>query len=158
MEDLTADLGENLQARQYIPNEHNNSAHYYTETELRSQGVSTVNESYAEMRLGTEDEVQGVMREARITDTLTNIWEDSFNNYMIDMSDQEEERIRDSHTEEEEVTNMMFSNQDCETLKKFMEADGDFTDDLKCDMCKKRDCDDCNMLKDRFIAEDSKVR
>ena len=102
--------------------------------------------------------MQGVMREARITDTLTNIWEDSFNNYMIDMSDQEEERIRESLTEEEEATNMMFSNQDCETLKKFMEAEGDFTHDLKCEMFKKRDCDDCNMLKDRFIAEDSKVR
>ena len=52
---------------------------------------------------------------------------------------------------------MMFSNQDCETLKKFMESKGEFTHDLKCDMCKKRDCDDCNMLKDRFSAEDSKV-
>ena len=56
------------------------------------------------------------MRDARITDTLTNVWEDRFNIYMIDMSDQEEERIRENLTEEEDTTNMMFSNQDCETL------------------------------------------
>ena len=101
--------------------------------------------------------MQGIMRDARITDTLTNVWEDRFNIYMIDMSDQEEERIRENLTEEEDTTNMMFSNQDCETLKKFMESEGEFTHDMKCDMCKKRDCDDCNLLKDRFSAEDSKV-
>ena len=38
-----------------------------------------------------------------------------------------------------------------------MESEGEFTHDMKCDMCKKRDCDDCNLLKDRFSAEDSKV-
>ena len=146
-----------LQARLFIPNELNNSAHYYTETESRSECISTVNEPYAETRLGREEEMQGIMRDARITDTLTNVWEDRFNIYMIDMSDQEEERIRENLTEEEDTTNMMFSNQDCKTLKKFMESEGEFTHDMKCDMCKKRDCDDCNLLKDRFSAEDSKV-
>ena len=73
-----------LQARLFIPNELNNSAHYYTETESRSECISTVNEPYAETRLGTEEEMQGIMRDARITDALTNIWEDRFNIYIID--------------------------------------------------------------------------
>ena len=38
-----------------------------------------------------------------------------------------------------------------------MEVEADFTGDLKCDKCKKKDSEDCNMLKDRFIAEDNKV-
>ena len=32
-EDISADLGENLQARQFVLNEHNNSAYYYQEAE-----------------------------------------------------------------------------------------------------------------------------
>ena len=59
MEDLTADLEEKLQAKQFIPNEYNNSAHYYTEPKPRSGGVSTVNEPYAELQLTTEEEMGG---------------------------------------------------------------------------------------------------
>ena len=36
-EDLSADLGENLQARQFVPNDHNNSEHYYMEAESRAE-------------------------------------------------------------------------------------------------------------------------
>ena len=97
------------------------------------------------------------MREARISDTLQNIWEESSNNYMIDMTDKEEERIRESLEAEQEEMNIMFNNQDCDTLKKFMEAEADFSFEAKCDRCKKRDCEDCNMLKNRYSAEDSKV-
>ena len=38
-----------------------------------------------------------------------------------------------------------------------MEAEADFSLETKCDQCKKRDCEDCNMLKNRYSAEDSKI-
>ena len=76
---------------------------------------------------------------------------------MIDLTDNGEERIRENLAEEADAENIMFGNQDCEQLKKFMEAEADFTTDLKCDKCRKKDCEDCNMLKDRFSAEDSRV-
>ena len=79
-------------------------------------------------------------REARITDPLLNIWEDHSNRYMIDLTDREEERQKEHLVEEGEAENIMFGNQDCEQLKKFMEAEADFMGDLKCDKCKKRDC------------------
>ena len=37
-----------------------------------------------------------------------------------------------------------------------MESEGEFTHDMKCDMYKKRDYDDSNLLKDLFSAEESK--
>ena len=51
----------------------------------------------------------------------------------------------------------MFNNQDCENLKKFMESEADFSFEAKCERCRKRDSEDCNMLKNRYSAEDSKV-
>ena len=95
------------------------------------------------------------MRDARITDTLSGIWEEDSNIYMKDMSDQEEDRVREALAAENEEANIMFSNQDCETLKKFMEAEADFSLETKCDQCKKRDCEECNMLKNRYSAEDN---
>ena len=97
------------------------------------------------------------MSDARIIDILLNVWSDQSNNYMINLTDNEEERIRENLTEEAEAENIMFGNQDCEQLKKFMEAEADFTTDLKCNKCKKKDCEDCKMLKDWFSAEESKV-
>ena len=54
-EDISADLGENLQARQFVPNEYNNSAYDYQEAEsrARSASVQTVNDPYAETSLNT---------------------------------------------------------------------------------------------------------
>ena len=158
-EDLSADLGENLQARQFVPNEYNNSAYYYQEAEsrARSASVQTVNDPYAETTLNTEEEIQDAMREARISDTLVGMWDEDTSNYMIDMTDQEEDRVREALEAEYEDASIMFNNQDCETLKKFMEAEADFSLETKCDECKKRDCEDCNMLKNRYSAEDSKI-
>ena len=137
-EDISDDLGENLQARQFVPNEFNNSAYYYQEVEssARSASVQTVNDPYAEISLNTSEEIQEAMREARIADTLQSIWEEN-SNYMIDMTDREEERIRESLEAEQEEMNIMFNNQDCDTLKKFMEAEEDFSFEAKCDRCKK---------------------
>ena len=73
------------------------------------------------------------------------------------MTNQEEDRVREALEAEYDDANIMFNNQDCETLKKFMEAEADFSLEAKCDQCKKRDCEDCNMLKNRYSAEDSKV-
>ena len=142
-----------------MPNEYNNSAYYYQEAEsgARSQRVQTVNDPYAETALNTEEEIQEAMREARITGTQSGIWEEDSNIYMVDMTDQEEDRIREALAAENEDTNIMFSNQDCETLKKFMEAEADFSLETKFDQCKIRDCEDCNMHKSRYSAEDSKV-
>ena len=66
------------------------------------------------------------MSDARIIDILLNVWSDQSNNYMINLTDNEEERIRENLTEEAEAENIMFGNQDCEQLKKFMEAEADF--------------------------------
>ena len=142
-EDLSADLGENLQARQFVPNEYNNSAYYYQEAEsrARSASVQTVNDPYAETTLNTEEEIQDAMREARISDTLVDMWDADTNNYMIDMTNQEEDRVREALEAEYDDANIMFNNQDCETLKKFMEAEADFSLEAKCDRCKKRDCE-----------------
>ena len=46
------------------------------------------------------------MREARISDTLENIWEENTNNYMIDMTNREEEIIRESLEAEHEEMNI----------------------------------------------------
>ena len=42
-------------------------------------------------------------------------------------------------------------------MKKFMESEADFSFEAKCERCRKRDCEDCNMLKNRYSAEDSKI-
>ena len=146
-------------ARQFVPNEFNNSAYYYQEVEssARSASVRTVNDPYAEVTLNSQEEVQGAMREAGISDTLKGIWEETCNNYMIDMTNMEEERVRESLVVEQEDVNIMFNNQDCENLKKFMESEADFSFETRCERCRKRDCEDCNMLKNRYSAEDSKI-
>ena len=95
--------------------------------------MQTVNDLYAETALNTQEEIQETMREVRITDTLSGIWEDDSNIYMIDMSDQEENRVRESLAAENEEPNIMFSNKECETLNKFMEAEADFSLETKCD-------------------------
>ena len=38
-----------------------------------------------------------------------------------------------------------------------MMPEADFSFEAKCERCRKRDCEDCNMLKNRYSAEDSKV-
>lgn len=55
-----------------MPSEYNSSAHYYTAKESRSECVETVNDHYAEVSLNSEEEVQEAMRDARITDVLSN--------------------------------------------------------------------------------------
>ena len=50
------------------------------------------------------------MWDARITDMLSNIWEDQSNNYMIDLTDQAEERVRENLKEEEDAANILFCN------------------------------------------------
>ena len=134
-EDISDELGENLMAKQFVPNEYNNSAYYYQEVEssARSANVRTVNDPYAEVTLNSEEEIQGAMREARIADSLQGIWEETSNNYMIDLTDGEETRVRESLVAEHEDMNVMFINQDCENLKKFMESEADFSFEAKCE-------------------------
>ena len=51
---------------------------------------------------------------------------------MIDMTNMEEERVRESLVAEQEDVNIMFNNKDCENLKKFMESEADFSFEAKC--------------------------
>merc|ERR1711942_587897 len=62
--DISDEVGENLMARQFVPNEFNNSAYYYQEVEssARSASVRTVNDPYAEVTLNSEEEIQGAIR------------------------------------------------------------------------------------------------
>ena len=92
-----------------------------------------VNDPYAETSSNTEGEIQDAMREDRISDSLGNIWEESTNIYMIDLTNQEEDRIREALEAEQDEEKVMFNNQDCKTPKKLMEAEADFSLEAKSD-------------------------
>ena len=64
-------------------------------------------------------------------------------------------RILDQESKEE--TNVGFTNNDCDMMKRFIEAESSSHPELSCDRCRKKDCDECNMLRDKYSAEDSKI-
>ena len=50
-----------------------------------------------------------------------------------------------------------FTNNDCETVKRFIESESLSHPQLSCDRCRKRKCNDCDLLRDKYSAEDSKI-
>ena len=116
--DLTADLGEKLQAKQFIPNEYNNSAHYYTEPKPRSGSVSTVNELYAELQLTIEEELGGPINGTSIIGTRSDIWENMYNRYKIDMSIEEEKIFRGDPKKEREPETESAYDRRCSRCRK----------------------------------------
>ena len=65
--DLAADLGEKLQAKQFIPNKIKDSAPDYTKCEPRSGGVTMVNEPYASLQQNNTKERGGAMNGTKAT-------------------------------------------------------------------------------------------
>ena len=53
-------------------------------------------------------------------------------------------RVLDQDDKEE--TMVGFTNNDCEMMKKFIESESMSHPKLTCDRCRKRDCNDCNLL------------
>ena len=42
-------------------------------------------------------------------------------------------------------------------MKRFIEAESVGKPELKCDSCSRRECAECNMMKDKFSAEDRRI-
>ena len=75
------------------------------------------------------------------SETKRNIWEEDANDIVA----------------EEETEQTMMTSVNCEILKKFLEAEASTMPVERCDKCIKRDCEECEMLKSKYSAEDSKM-
>ena len=58
---------------------------------------------------------------------------------------------------EDEENLVGFTNADADMVKRFMEAESIGKPDMKCESCRKRDCAECNMMRDKFSAEDRMI-
>ena len=52
--------------------------------------------------------------------------------------------------EENDEMMLGFTNMDCENLERFIEAESILQPELKCEKCRKRECDECSMLRDKY--------
>ena len=142
-EDISDELGENLMARQFVPNEHNNSAYYYQEAEssARSSGIRTVNEGYAGEILNCKKEEQGSGKEARISNTLKEIWEKENGNYREDIISKEDEKLGKSIAAKQNRGNTIHY-QGCESIEELIDSEADGSCTVDCEKCRQKDCKD----------------
>ena len=92
-----------------------------------------------------------------INKQLSEIYADNYDDNYILNEKEFADAARFIDTEKDETNLVGFTNADCETVKKFIEAEATSHPQLSCDRCQKRECDDCNMLRDKYSAEDSKI-
>ena len=101
------------------------------------------------MKIESPQELQLAMGESGIINLLKNSLIPS--NHVIALNDEKNSVDKVIEEEKEGSQNMLFSNQDCAQLKRFMEAEPDFRHKPKCQKCKKRKCED------KFSAEHSRI-
>ena len=82
-----------------------------------------------------------------INKQLSEIYADNYDDNYILNEKEFADAAKFIDTEEEETNLVGFTNADCETVKKFIEAEATSHPQLSCDRCQKRECDDCNMLR-----------